>query len=120
MRRGWTTKEIAHKLASDNPRRRKTIERQMRAMLTLDEETVAEIGLAAKGVTYENLEDAMEALGRRAVKGNVPAIKLLGEISGFHNPRVQHDHTGDISITITQAPRPVPVEDVIDAEVVED
>lgn len=120
LRKGWTTKEIAEKLASGNPRRRRTIERQLRAILSLSEEQVQEIGLSAKGVTYENLEEAMEALARRANKGNVPAIKLLAEISGFHNPRVQHEHSGDIKITITEAPRPQPVEDVIDAEVVDD
>jgi hypothetical protein len=60
------------------------------------------------------------ALVRRASKGNVPAAKLAMEASGFHNPRVKHEHTGDIKVTIDNAPRPPVVEDdVVDGTVVE-
>jgi hypothetical protein len=59
-------------------------------------------------------------------KGNIPAIKLALESSGYHNPRVQHEHSGEVSITIKNAPRPVRTADhteadapVIDADVVE-
>lgn len=62
-----------------------------------------------------------DALIRRAAKGRPDAIKLAYEASGFHNPRVKHDHSGEINIKLDM-PRPKQVEsgEVVDAEVVED
>jgi len=62
---------------------------------------------------------AARALGRKAGRGYENAIKLLFEASGFHNPRVRHEHSGDIKITL-DIPRPnFEAETVPDAEVVE-
>ena len=47
-------------------------------------------------------------------------IKLLLEATGFHNTKVQHQHSGEITVKI-DVPRPTFVQDsVIDATVVED
>lgn len=65
----------------------------------------------------------LRALHRRASRGNIPAIKLAMEASGLHNPRVQHEHSGEIVISLKGLPRPVPTPDddqVVDADVVED
>lgn len=69
------------------------------------------------------LPEASAALARRAGRGNVPAIKLVYEATGLHNPRVQHEHSGDITIHM-DIPRPTFTQDVDstaveDAEVVE-
>jgi hypothetical protein len=79
-----------------------------------------------KAVELLETPETLRALYRRAVKGNIPAIKLALESSGYHNPRVQHEHSGEVSITIKNAPRPVRTADhteadapVIDADVVE-
>ena len=73
------------------------------------------------------------ALSRRAKRGRVDAIKLALEVTGVHNPRVKHEHSGDISISLNM-PRPPVVENnivgapaqavedgtIVDAEVVEE
>jgi hypothetical protein len=69
------------------------------------------------------LPRAGNALISRASKGNVPAIKLLMEAAGFYNPRVQHDHTGDIKIELKGLNRPGLTSDeqpVVEATVVEE
>lgn len=64
------------------------------------------------------------ALVKRAQRGRVDAIKLGWEVSGFHNPRVkhEHEHSGEITINLKAINRPQPVLDeapVVDATVVE-
>lgn len=80
------------------------------------------IGVAAKGEKIGGLIPASKALVRRASKGNVPAIKLLYEASGYWSPRTTQEHTGEIAITIKGTPRPASVVDepIVDADVVED
>lgn len=74
-----------------------------------------------------------EALAKRAKRGRVDAIRLALEVTGVHNPRVRHEHSGDISISL-KMPRPAEVSNqtageaaqaleegnVVDAEVVEE
>jgi len=55
---------------------------------------------------WESLPDVTDALIRRASRGRPDAIKLMWEAMGFHNTRVQHEHSGDIEIRLT-VPRPV-------------
>lgn len=126
VKRGWTSGQIANKLAPHDPRKRKMIRSKVRAIIAKDPDLQALNGLAGVGVIHENVEAISEALVRRALRGRVDAIKLALEYSGHHNPRVKHDHTGDIKITV-DIPRPAlpkPVEgsaeEVTDAEVVED
>lgn len=79
------------------------------------------------GIT-EAIPEITEALVRRATRGRPDAIKLALEIAGIHNPRVSHEHSGDITVTLASVPRPEPVvnpnaqleEPVVDAEVVEE
>lgn len=122
LQKGYTTDEIAEKLAKGNERKKKIIRSQLRRMLVTDEETAQIKAAAAAGVLVDEIEDVAEAVMRRAKKGNIPAAKLAMEASGFHNPRVKHEHTGDIKVTIANVPRPPEVKDdeVVDAEVVED
>ena len=67
------------------------------------------------------LPQVSNALIRRATKGNVPAIKLLMEASGFYSPRHTVDHTGEIAVVLKGGHRPPVVDDgpVVDATVVE-
>lgn len=80
---------------------------------------------SAMGELLSGLEGAAEALVRRAHRGRPDAIKLLFEATGFHNPRIKHEHSGDIKLTL-DLPRPgvasppgLP-EPVVDADVVEE
>lgn len=67
----------------------------------------------------------IKAMIRRADKGNVMAAKLILEMAGVHNPRVKHEHKGDIKIKLEGLPRPVfersgiDSEPVVDAQVVD-
>ncbi len=60
---------------------------------------------------------ALEPQTRRLARLRRPdAIKLLFEASGFHNPRVKHDHSGSIEVKLTM-PRPQrELPEVIDGE----
>lgn len=80
------------------------------------------IARQAQGDMLMGLPGSVNALNRRAHKGNVPAIKLHLEASGLHNPRVKHEHSGEIKVTM-DIPRPTMEQDAIDipeADVVED
>lgn len=88
-----------------------------------------EIAARLKLMTMLGVGPAIKAVNRKAAAGRVDAIKLVFESSGFHNPRIQHEHGGQVEITIRNAPRPERVEEeyignrdldkVIDAQVVE-
>lgn len=92
-------------------------------MVKGDERLAMMIVADAKGEMMMGLIPATEALTRRAAKGRPDAIKLLYEASGFHNPRVKHEHSGDIKITLESVPRPTfqsDDDDVVDADVVDE
>jgi hypothetical protein len=65
-----------------------------------------ELAARLKLISILGLGAAIKALNRKAAAGRVDGIKLVFESSGFYNPRVQHEHGGDIKITIRNAPRP--------------
>lgn len=73
----------------------------------------------AMGELRSGLPMAVQALVRRAQKGNVPAIKLAMESSGFWSPRMEHKHSGKVEIAFTGVNRAPLVEDSIAAEVVD-
>lgn len=76
----------------------------------------AELALGLVPVTKRLVERATNL-------GKPQEVKLVMEASQFHNPRVQHEHSGDVKVSI-DIPRPVRVpnldEQVEDAEVVDD
>lgn len=80
----------------------------------------------AMGELRSGLPLAVQALVRRAQKGNVPAIKLAMESSGFWSPRMEHKHSGKVEIAFTGVQRaPLIVDEtaadqVVDAEVIEE
>lgn len=88
-----------------------------------DDDFQAMVGHMSMAQLRSGIPQAVEALNRRAAKGNVPAIKLAMEASGFHNPRTVTEHTGEISISlrgIERAPMIVDEDSVVDAEVVDE
>jgi hypothetical protein len=112
-------KILAEKLAKGNPKKAKMWRTRFRQWIH-EPHFQQLIGMYSKGELMLALPGSAQALGRRASKGNVPAGKLLMEATDFHSPRSQVEHSGEIQITIKNAPRPVRTEDeVVDAEVVE-
>jgi hypothetical protein len=117
---GKNYKEIAEQLAKGDPRKAKNWRQRFRNWVIRDEEFSQQLAAISHAEVMLGTPSIAGALVRRASKGNVPAAKLAMEASGFHNPRVKHEHTGDIKVTIDNAPRPPVVEDdVVDGTVVE-
>jgi hypothetical protein len=73
-----------------------------------------------KGHLLSNVDGIASGLSRRARTGRPDAVKLALEVTGIHNPKMQHEHSGDISIRL-ELPRPTPPKaiDVPDADVVD-
>lgn len=112
--KGWTPGELAGKLGKTTREKRAIRMRVRRLIARLPELQLAMIE-AEKGAAFENLDGRVaEAIGRRARRGRIDAAKLLYEVSGVHNPRVRHEHSGDIKITL-DLPRPPRQQDTIGA-----
>lgn len=103
--KGVTPGTIAKALHPDDEEERSKMRNTIRKMVYRDADVQARIAEHAHGRMIMALGTVTEALIRRAERGRPDAIKLLFEASGFHNPRVKHDHSGNISITLNM-PRP--------------
>lgn len=101
----------------DRGRRRKLYV-AMRDICITDPRIMESVVADAKLEIMLALPKASRALGDKAGRGYEQAIKLLFEASGFHNPRIRHEHSGDIKITL-DIPRPTFEGSVTDAQVVE-
>ena len=80
--------------------------RRVRRAITRSPQFLEAQRAQAIAAMWESLPAVTDALIRRAERGRPDAIKLMWEAMGFHNPRVQHEHSGDIEIRLT-VPRPV-------------
>lgn len=128
--KGYGAEELALHLAGKRNRNYRRILGQIHRTVATDEEFQMAVALAAKGQMLLALPGITEALIKRAKRGRPDAIKLIYEASGFHNPRMQHEHTGEIDLRIVQVPRPTPVDNeirprqldqpIVDADVVEE
>lgn len=121
---GVKPNEIARRLAPNDPDRRKYWRTKIRRLLQSDARLAARLADNAKIEMMTGLGPATVALTRKARAGRVDAIKLLFEASGLHNPRVQHEHSGEVNIKVS-IPRPdvakTHAEDpIVDADVVDD
>lgn len=123
---GWTAPEIARRLAPDNKKRQKQIRNQVRKVISRDEllgRASAEIG---QGAMIETWPDVVDAVIKRALRGRVDAAKFIGEVSGIYNPKIRHEHTGDITVhlagsgSVPRPSRPNDVSPVVDADVIEE
>lgn len=122
---GMTYSELAEKLAKGDKRKARQWRHKLRRWAATDDYFREILIVAAQAEMVMALQPATQALARRAARGNPQAIKLLFEATGFHNPKVKHEHSGEVKVKlevggqVSAAPRPAPVEDVVDAEVVE-
>lgn len=121
---GLAPKDIARKLAPEDPKRRKLIRAQARRLIRSDTDFQQRVAMRAQEEMLVGLGPTIRGLLRRSSRGRTDAAKLILEASGFHNPRVKHEHSGDIKVSIDM-PRPKAVEsesgeDIPDADVVEE
>lgn len=124
--------KIARALAKGDEKKAKVWRRRIRNWSYGDVAFQQALAMKAKGELILSVGETTKAVVKRAGRGRIDAAKLVYEASGFHNPRVQHEHSGDIKVTL-DIPRPTPVderpgnssaggpaEEVVDAEVLED
>lgn len=121
MLRGMAPNEIARKLAKGDPKKAQAWRKRIRNWTYSDARFTTELAQKYKAQTMMEAVSAAPAVGRRARRGRVDAWKALNEVSGLHNPRMTHEHSGEVSIKLIM-PRPPEVsnnDQVVDAEVVE-
>ena len=120
---GKTIKDIAYKLV---PAGKGTWIKRQKLIVKL-EKLVVESPLLTEALFNKGkvrlmtaVPDITDSLSIRAQETGKPdAVRLAFEASGFHNPKVQHEHSGDISISLN-IPRPdVPKPQAIESTAVE-
>jgi hypothetical protein len=105
MDKGMTPPQIAKIMAKGDERKAKRLREKLRKMLANDPVLKRAIMQHAQGTLMAGLPGATAAAVKRSHRGRMDAIRFVSESTGFHNPRVQHEHSGDIKITV-DIPRP--------------
>lgn len=119
--RGEHPLAIAKRLQPTDKKAQRRVRRQLEAHCLQDGRVAAGIVNKSKLTLMVGLGPATKALvGRAGRMGKPDAVKLVFEASGFHNPRVQHEHSGEITIKLDM-PRPkFEADGAIDTTSVED
>jgi hypothetical protein len=128
---GKTPGQIARRLAKGDTQKYWNVYGRIRRLVRRDALFQARMLEMAKGEAYLHLGPSVAGLGRKAAWGRPDAVKLLWEMTGLHNPRIQHEHSGGIDIRLS-IPRPETTQDqlgpgkdpesseYVDADVVEE
>lgn len=119
--KGQSPYTVAKKIHPDDRVARQRLRRRIIRAMSRDPRIAQQIGEHAKAEMLVGLIPAAQKLASRATR-RTDATKLLFETTGFHNPRVQHEHSGDIKVSLSM-PRPTFEQDAIDvpeADVVEE
>lgn len=120
---GETPQKLAKRIYPDDESAQRKFKRRLHKFAVRDEEFQRLMYEKAQANLILGLGIAAEALSRRAGSGYTPAVKLIMEATGFHNPRVRHDHTGEVKVTIDIPRAPELAGEagqVVDADVVEE
>jgi hypothetical protein len=116
--RGEHPYAVAKRLHPTNRKAQRRVRRKLEASLIHDPRVAAGVFAKARITLLAGLGPATEGLVRQA-RRRPDAVKLLLEATGLHNPKMQHEHSGEIKIKLDM-PRPKFVDaEVTDAEVVE-
>lgn len=121
MNKGMTMPEIAKRLAKGDKKKAQRYREKLRKMLANDPVLQRAIVQQASNNLVVGLPGATAAAVRRSHRGRMDAIKFVSETTGFHNPRVQHEHSGEVTIKM-DLPRPTftDTESVADDAVIEE
>jgi hypothetical protein len=117
---GMTPAALARKLAKGDKKKAQRLRARFRYWVWHVPAFQQALMAQAKGEAALQATAAIPAVGRRAQRGRVDATKLLLEVSGMHNPKVNHEHSGEVKITLATMPRPEPVEteDSVDSDAI--
>lgn len=103
---GLTPPQIATKLSKGDKRLAKNYRKRIRDMAYRNPGKLREaVARQAAGDLLMGVPGTVKATTRRAHRGRMDAARLVLEATGVHNPRVRHEHSGDIKITV-DIPRP--------------
>jgi hypothetical protein len=105
MEKGLSVREISLKLAPGDKTKQKTWRDRIRRMLAHDPLLARAIVMRAQSNLLQAVPGTTVAVGKRAQRGRMDAAKTVLEATGVHNPRVKHEHSGNIKITLDM-PRP--------------
>jgi hypothetical protein len=115
---GEHPRDIARRLHPHDQRQRRLTYKRLRYLALRDARVAAYIADDARLELLVGLKPAVRGLAGRAARGRPDAARVILEASGFHNPRVKHEHSGEIKIKL-DIPRPTIDGDVVDADVVD-
>lgn len=118
---GKTPKTIAFKVYPRDRNKRRKLEHRIFKLAAYDANFQSRVALRSKASLVLDMPAIASAVGHRAKRGRIDAAKLAMEASGFHNPKVKHEHSGEIKVKL-EMPRPQFDHEVpaTDAEEVED
>jgi hypothetical protein len=116
--RGETPAEIAKRLFPRDTTKRKAMRRKIYHLSANSPGLHSAVIERARANMIAALPAASRGLGRRAAR-RTDAAKLLFEATGLHNPKIKHEHSGEIVVKM-DIPRPSFDVAPTEAEVVED
>lgn len=115
---GLRPPDIAKRLARGDRELAKRLRRKIWKMVRQDGVFQRRIAEHAAAEMVIGLQPASRGLAKRAGR-RTDAARLLFEATGLHNPKVQHEHGGEIKIKLDM-PRPSFGEAIPDVTVVDD
>jgi hypothetical protein len=125
LAKGLTGPQIAKKLAKGDEKEAKKYRRRIRNMAYREQGRLKEaIAARAAGDLLMGVPGTVNAVVKRAHRGRMDAARTVLEATDVHNPRVKHEHSGDITVKL-EMPRPrfdadADVVGIADADVVQD
>ena len=105
LERGETIPQIAKRLAKGDKAKAKKLRARLWKLITHDPDFQGAIITRSRAHLVAGLPATSKSLAGRSGRGRIDAAKLVMEATGFHNSRVKHEHSGDVTIHL-DIPRP--------------
>lgn len=121
LEKGQSIQGMAVELAKGDKAKARRYREKLRRMLAKDPILKRAIMERSRDTLVAGLPGAMQAAVKRSHRGRMDAVRFVSESTGFHNPKVKHEHSGEVKITVN-VPRPkfADTESVADDMAIED
>jgi hypothetical protein len=116
---GLHPKTIARRIHPHDGAKRRRLYKKLRWIALRDARVANQVREDVHLGMMVDLVPAVAAVGQRAKRGRVDAMRYISEASGFHSNKVQHEHSGEISIKL-DLPRPKYEQEIVEADVVDE